>query len=177
MKKRPLLLTALGLAFSALGNAAVSPPLKFDFGSDRLAPGHTLVSPDTRYNPATGYGLISGEGLTVSSVPTAPGRDALTSDALVGAKPFSFVIDLPEGNYDVTVLLGDPAGAADTTVKAETRRLMLQSIKTPAGPTSVQARTFTINIRTPAIAGGGRVSLKPREKDVFHWDDKLILEF
>ena len=37
--------------------------------------------------------------------------------------------------------------------------------------------TFTVNIRTPKIASGGQVRLKPRELGVLHWDDKLTLEF
>ena len=35
-----------------------------------------------------------------------------------------------------------------------------------------------MNVRTPAIAGGGEVRLKPREKttEVIAWDNKLTLE-
>jgi hypothetical protein len=40
-------------------------------------------------------------------------------------------------------------------------------------------RTFTVNIRTPQIAGGGEVRLKDRERDMGFrsWDDRLTLEF
>ena len=152
--------------------------LRFDFGSGPVAEGCTAVDTSTLYTPARGYGLLSGEGLAASAVERSPARDALHADALVGAKPFAFVVDLPEGNYEVTVLLGDPAGAADTTVKAESRRLLLEGVKTPAGRDSVQARTFTVNIRTPQIGTTDRrVSLKTRERDYLHWDDKLFLEF
>jgi lysophospholipase L1-like esterase len=34
-----------------------------------------------------------------------------------------------------------------------------------------------VNVRTPAIAGGGPVRLKAREVGYLHWDDKLTLEF
>lgn len=36
-----------------------------------------------------------------------------------------FSVQLPEGNYAVTLTLGDEAGESSTTVKAEARRLML----------------------------------------------------
>ena len=64
-----------------------------------------------------------------------------------------FAADLPEGNYAVTLKLGDAATATDTTVKAEARRLMLESVKTKPG--ELVTRSFTVNIRTPKIAGGG----------------------
>ena len=168
-------LPALFLALGLSSLSAATPPLRFDFGAGPLAEGWTKVAPDTIYTPALGYGLVSGAGVSSSAGKPAPGRDALRADSLVGAKPFSFVIDLPEGNYDVIVLLGDPAADSDTTVKAETRRLEIESAWTPAG--SILTRSFTVNIRTPAIPGGGRVALKERERGVFHWDDKLILEF
>jgi lysophospholipase L1-like esterase len=40
-------------------------------------------------------------------------------------------------------------------------------------------QTFTVNVRTPQIAGGGEVKLKDREKNIeaWAWDDKLTLEF
>jgi lysophospholipase L1-like esterase len=144
-------------AFVALALTACAAPSKvtrFDFRTTAA----------TAYTPAAGYGFTSIEGFKPTPGP------------LVSDQPFSFIVDLPEGNYDVTVLLGDPKAASDTTVKAESRRLMLESIKTPAGTTV--SRTFTVNIRTPVIAGAGRsVSLKDREKGVAHWDDKLSLEF
>ncbi len=166
----PALFLALGLSLPA-----ATPPLRFDFGVGPSAEGWTGVAPDTVYTPALGYGLVSGAGVAASTGDIGPGRDALRADALVGQKPFSFVLDLAEGNYEVIVLLGDPAAASDTTVKAETRRLMVESARTPAGTTLT--RSFTVNIRTPALPGGGAVELKDRERGTFHWDDKLILEF
>lgn len=57
-------------------------------------------------------------------------------------------------------------------MKAELRRLMLDNIETTNG-------AFTVNVRTPMIAGGGEVKLKEREKttEIRAWDDKLTLEF
>ena len=51
-----------------------------------------------------------------------------------GKSPFYFSVKVPaEGNYRVTVTLGDPASASVTTVKAELRRLMLEHVELPAG--------------------------------------------
>jgi lysophospholipase L1-like esterase len=58
--------------------------------------------------------------------------------------PFAIAIDVPNGNYDVTVKLGGPA-ASITTVKSEMRRLSLESIATAPGQTVT--RTFTVNVR------------------------------
>jgi lysophospholipase L1-like esterase len=72
------------------------------------------------------------------------------------------------------VLLGDPAGTSDTTVKAESRRLMLESVVT--AEKEQVSRKFTVNVRQPEYPGG-RVGLKDREKPYLHWDNKLTLEF
>jgi len=76
-------------------------------------------------------------------------------------KPFYFSVKLPEGNYRVTVTLGDPCGESVTTIKAELRRLMLEQIRTRRG--ELATRVLAANVRTPAIAGGGEVRLKDRE--------------
>ena len=148
--------------------------LKFDFGPGKAASGYTQVSATTLYSRELGYGFEPGS--TVTGVDRG-GKDPLRSDFCTSDKPFFFSVALGEGNYNVTVLLGDAAGETVTTVKAELRRLMLERVKT--GPGEFQARTFTVNVRTPHIAGGGEVKLKDREKSTesWAWDEKLTLEF
>jgi lysophospholipase L1-like esterase len=82
-----------------------------------------------------------------------------------------------EGNYKVTVTLGDPAADSVTTIKAEIRRLMLERVRVAAGKT--ETRAFLVNVRTPKIPGGGEVRLKDREKgnEARAWDNRLTLEF
>lgn len=137
---------------------------KFAFGTDKVAAGVALVQPDTAYTSERGYGFESG-GKVV------PAGSFCTSD-----KPFYFSVAVPEGNYTVTVTLGDPSGISNTTVKAELRRLMSESVVTEKG--KVETHTFTVNVRTPKFKGG-EVKLKDREKkDEWRaWDDKLTLEF
>ena len=82
-----------------------------------------------------------------------------------------------EGNYRVTVTLGDPAKESVTTVKAELRRLMLEQIHTAPGKT--ETRTFIVNVRNPNIDSAAKVKLKDREltSEAWAWDDKLTLQF
>ncbi|HEY2586156.1 MAG TPA: rhamnogalacturonan acetylesterase [Tepidisphaeraceae bacterium] len=126
----------------------------------------------THVDPTVGYFVVRGYGFE-NPFAVRLGAGCVTSD-----KPFYFSVKLPEGNYDVKLLLGGDNRESDTTVKAELRRLMLQEVRTKPG--QVEARTFTVNVRTPKIAGGGQVHLKqPREKieEAWAWDDKLTLEF
>jgi lysophospholipase L1-like esterase len=103
------------------------------------------------------------------------GDDPLTRDFCGADHPFFFSVKVPEGNYRVTVTLGDPQAEAHAVIKAESRRLMVEQVATEHG--RIATATFTVNVRTPQIAGGGRVKLKERERDYLHWDDKLTLEF
>jgi lysophospholipase L1-like esterase len=97
-------------------------------------------------------------------------------------KPGMLNVKLAEGNYNVTVTLGDARLATTTTIKAELRRLMLESVHTQPG--QFVTRTFTVNVRSPNIAAvgpiaAGRVDLKvPREtvQEAIAWDDQLTLE-
>jgi len=95
-----------------------------------------------------------------------------------GKPPFYFSVPVrAEGNYRVTVKLGDQREATVTTVKAELRRLMLERVRTAPG--QFVTRTFVVNVRHTQIAGGGEVRLKPREtgNEAWAWDDRLTLEF
>ncbi|HLK68792.1 MAG TPA: rhamnogalacturonan acetylesterase [Bryobacteraceae bacterium] len=136
--------------------AAASHAQKFDFGGGPALPGSIKVSPGAPYSDASGYGFESA----------------------TDRPPFYFSVKVPaEGNYRVTVTLGDRARDSVTTVKAELRRLMLERVRTRAG--QFETRTFIVNTRTPGIPGGGEVRLKDREKtsEAWAWDDKLTLEF
>ncbi|MCC9135572.1 rhamnogalacturonan acetylesterase [Pontibacter silvestris] len=146
--------------------------LKFDFGPGKVQAGYVQVLSSTVYTKEQGYGIMSKSG--VEAV-TRKGTDALYSDFITSKEPFYFSVDLPEGDYQVTVLLGDQQGTSTTTVKAESRRLMLEKIETPSG--KVEAHTFMVNVRTPKINETESIRLKPREVSYLNWDSKLTLEF
>ena len=148
--------------------------LLFDFGAAMVQPGYSQVLPDMIYSRESGYGFEPGSSVIAVN---RGGNDALRSDFCTSDQPFYFSVALPEGNYNVTVTLGDLEGPSKTTVKAELRRLMLEKVFTDPG--KFAERTFTVNVRTPRIDQGGEVRLKDRERNVemWSWDEKLTLEF
>lgn len=89
--------------------------------------------------------------------------------------PFFFSVDLPEGNYRVKVVLGNEKDRSVTTVKSESRRLMLENIMTDPG--EYAEHTFVVNIRNTLIGDNDSVRIKPREVGKLIWDNKLTLEF
>ena len=146
----------------ALASPAIASAQKFVFGTQKAQPGTIAVAPDMTYSAARGFGFEPGAQLTASE------------SAVRGEKPFFFTLDLPEGNYQVTV---GYAGPGPLTVKSEMRRLMLENVRS--------TRSFNVNVRTPKIAAApgiaaGVVNLKaPREtvQEATAWDQRLTLEF
>ncbi len=90
-------------------------------------------------------------------------------------QPFYVSVQEPEGNFLVTVTLGNARAAAVTAVKAEARRLMVMPIATQPG--QYVTRRFVVHTRTPFITPTEQVHLKPREIGDLDWDHKLTLEF
>lgn len=165
----------LCLAIPASHAASDRPSFKFSFSPDKPAPGYVQVQPDTVFPGKDGFGFDLGS--KVAAIQRG-GDDALRAGFCTSERPFFFSVQVPEGNYNVTVTLGDSSDATTNTIKAESRRLMLENVVTAPG--KFESRTFTVNVRRPDIAGGGRVGLKKRESGppmVLHWDDKLTLEF
>ncbi len=144
---------------------------KFDFGSGRVADGYTPVSSDTQYTPQRGYGFLPGADMVTGKRNMT---DAMRGDFCTSDKPFMFSVDVPEeGNYLVTITFSGNT-LANTTVKAESRRLMLDNLKIVPGNTIL--RSFIVNIRNSRLPEGRSVKLKSREVGVLHWDDSLTLE-
>jgi hypothetical protein len=157
-----------------LNSSAISQQVvHFDFGPTKTQLGHERVGSDTFYSKALGYGFEPDARIScVESITREVHSGFCTSE-----KPFYFSVALPEGNYFVRITFGDFGKESRTTVKAELRRLMLERVDSPAG--KFVTRTFVVNVRTPAIPGGGEVKLKDREKttEAWAWDEKLTLEF
>ncbi len=149
------------LFFAALALPAQT--YKYNFGSGTPSPSDT-------YTKERGYGFDLG---------TQPAK---ITGGVASDKSFFFSVAVPEGNYHVLAVIGDPNAACVTTIKAESRRLMIEKAETDAGKT--RQVEFTVNVRNskipppPANApGGDQVRLNDREAGVLHWDDKLTLEF
>lgn len=136
--------------------------------------------------------LIALAALTVASAVSgqSPSRDfdliaqadhRFDGDHGFEADPHLFSVAVPPGNYAVTVTLGDARRATDTTIKAESRRLMLDAVRTRPG--EIVTRRFIVNVRDANLAappanapGGSMVRLKPREVGSHNWNDRLTLE-
>ena len=141
---------------------------KFDFGEGPVATGYTQVKASTKYSDSQGYGFESG---TVSSVDRL-WDDDLTTDFLTAKGDMVFSVALPQGNYEVTFILGDGENESETTVWAENRKLMLDRITLAGGVFSRQ----TVSLRrmeTRSMDGSVTMSIKDREKDYRTWDKKL----
>lgn len=157
------------MAFSSAALAAPEPPeqhtlqtprtspavlqtlWKFDFNGKQQVPDSVRLTSQSLYSEETGYGFLNEH------------------------KPSLFAVRVPEGNYKVTLVLGDVQTDSETTIKAEARRLMLEHVVTKAG--EFVTRTFVVNVRTPRIAGERQIAINAREKGALNWDDKLSLEF
>ncbi|GAA2212848.1 rhamnogalacturonan acetylesterase [Nonomuraea monospora] len=88
--------------------------------------------------------LLAAALLTPLAI-TSPAH-AATPDC-TGESPIVCTFDVPTGDYDVTVVLGDKESAAQTSVHAETRRSLVPLTATEAG--RLTRRTFTVNVREP----------------------------
>jgi lysophospholipase L1-like esterase len=182
---RPIELALLGcvllcpstpLVFAEENKAANAPisAQKFDFGSGGVADGFKKVTPETVYSKVLGYGFEPGGSIEAVD---RGGSDALKADFCTSEKPFYFSVAVPEGNYKVTLTLGDARQASNVTVKAELRRLALEKVHTAPG--EFIKRSCMVNVRTPRISDDRSVRLKEREKtsEAANWDEKLTLEF
>lgn len=145
----------LNAASIAEGLRGTSCPLK-----EALLPvgySYTMDANVPAYNEFDGYGYDFG---------TAPTKDG---------KPYFFSVRVPDGNYKVTVRLGDKKRKAQTTVRAESRRLMLDDVATAKG--KFEDRTFIVHKRQKGINLKDSVRINQREVGTPTWDDKLTLEF
>ncbi|MBI5767082.1 MAG: rhamnogalacturonan acetylesterase [Verrucomicrobia bacterium] len=167
------LAVVLALAFLAtipLGasTAASSAALRFFFGAAPAPAGFTAVPADAAFSSSRGFGFEPGAPLTA-------GADAIASD-----KPFLFSAALPEGTYRVVVTT--PPNEAPLTIKSESRRLMIESARGPRFEFIVNTRNAQVPPPPLNAPGNDHVELNNRENSlatglVYHWDDKLTLEF
>src|ERR1039458_8705965 len=98
---------------------------KFDLSTGKLE----LYSADRGYGFEEGATLKAGAGSTTCEKP-----------------PFYFSMRVPqEGNYRVTVTLGDREAEPVTTIKAELRRLMVERVR--LAPGKFENQSFIVNVR------------------------------
>ena len=154
---------------------------KFDFGPGRTLPGYAPVQADEVYSSEKGYGFDFG------SKPAGTergGGDPLKDGFVTAAEsPFFFSVKVPEGNYRITVTLGDAQGESRTTIRTEAGHIMAADITTARG--QFATRTFYANVRRPQLpppppnAPGGTIvhMFLAGEAESRAWDEKLTIEF
>jgi len=173
MKIQFILLSAAFLSACTVQKSSTDKStLKFDLGTERAAKGYTAVTPETIYSSERGYGFDFG---TTPKAVDRGGNDLLKGDFVSSDQPFYFSVKVPEGNYKVTVTLGDSNGKTATTIKSESRRLMVENVQTESG--EFRKETFIVHVKDRNIDANTQVGLKPRELTKLDWDDKLTLEF
>lgn len=102
---------------------------KYDFGIGAAEEGYTKVTADSAYESAVGFGFTNIECVTARNR-KAPG--GLKSDLCIPADT-SFRVDLPNGSYTVSILMGDWIVPACTTLKVSPGRLLLRNRHVSAG--------------------------------------------
>lgn len=158
-----LFTAAVSLTLPSTALAEPSGIRKFSFGSDTPPASFTAVPRAAVYSADTGFGFEED-----------PSSLTQLGKAVVAKESFLFSVAVPEGIYDVTVGLGGVAEPATVSVKAEAARLMLHDV--PVAADSVERRTFTVAVKSPRLASGSTLKLKPSQPPL-NWDDKLTLEF
>ncbi len=158
MKAR-ILLSITALLTGGLCMAQRSYNLVLEGRADRH--GETiLLTEQDRYSQEKGYGF-----------------DLMDSPKLHNKKaksPYYISVYEPDGNYKVTVTVGNSLRAGNTTVRAESRRLFLENIVTKKG--ELKSYSFIVNKRNTVINEKEKVLIKEREKNKLNWDDKLTIE-
>ncbi|WP_306802391.1 SGNH/GDSL hydrolase family protein [Microbacterium sp. C7(2022)] len=151
-------------AFAAVPAAAEDGSWRFDLGgpSTPLAEGYTRVAPTTAYSPESGFGIVPAEGTSLifrdRTGSTTP-ANAMEND-WIGGGTWEFVLDVPGGDYDVTISSGDQlAGTStvstDVTLEGESagRISARQAAVTQTFRTVVEDGQLTVGFSGAGIAG------------------------
>jgi hypothetical protein len=116
----------------------------FDFGTatSPVAPGYVRVTEATAYT-AGAYGWTSASN--AQSIDRSSQADPLRRDFVMsGTSAPTFRIDLPSGNYAITVTMGDNDAAHDNMIVKANGMVMLSDVDTAAGTYAIN--TFTVTL-------------------------------
>lgn len=163
-------------------------PMKYNFSIIPIA-GYQSITPKSVYNTKQGFGFDFGfdsavtytaakDGIEGKKSVKNPKLASWTGDPfyLPTQQAFFFSVDVPRGNYQVTITLGNKDSAVTATIRAEQRRLMIENWQVPAGQS--QARTIDVNRRSDTVAGTNtRIGITTREQTYVDLDGRLTIEF
>ncbi|WP_369384544.1 LPXTG cell wall anchor domain-containing protein [Halalkalibacter hemicellulosilyticus] len=121
----------------------LGPGLRFDFGAANspLANGYTKVTDTTVYDEVIGFGFRQNTDGTRDQ----GGPDDLRRDFIL-ANNSEFIVDLPDGEYDVKVITGAYTDSNDTTVVFEGGD--------PVGGARTEAGEFAVYEQTVIVSDG-----------------------
>jgi len=154
-----------------LANSNCQDILLFEFGPGHSSGNRTYITEAVKYNSELAYGFDfeNTEQVAVFA------HEASKTGYCTAKHPFYFSARVPEGNYEIRVLTGNPESSSHITIKAEARRLLLPEYRLEKGES--KEFIFTVSVRSPHITGTDSIRLKPREYNYMNWDDRLSLEF
>lgn len=140
-------------------------PKIFNFDSSKKSDKSINVLSADNYEENKGYGFDFETAVNT----------AFSPKGLSITKSTYFSVKIPEGNYKVKITFGSDNKDSNITVKAESRRVMIDQLSIKKGKSAIQE--FNLNIRNSYIDNSNSIKLKDREKGDLNWDDKLTLEF
>ena len=115
----------------------------FDFSNRKNVENAIKINNDIIYPGTNGYGY---------DILTAPEKNSNT--------PYYFSVNVPDGNYRVTITIGDKKKNGITTVRGESRRLFLNNVATKKN--EFKTFSFIINKRNTQINEEEFVKIKDK---------------
>lgn len=140
-----------------VASASATPPppppppgtsFKFDFGTagSPVASGYTKVTEATNYTVSQGYGFAAGTS-PILSADRAIGSDLLRD--FVYGPDFTFLVDVANGSYQVTVNLGDMGPYQHDSQGVFLNGMQVDTVSTVAG--QVLQKVYKITVTTGQI--------------------------
>ena len=86
-----------------------------------------------------------------------------------------FSVAVAPGNYLVSINFSGENNPSVNSVKAESKRLMVNQLRLQKGAHKVMS--FVVHLQGKTIDATSKVQLKPRDTNALNWDSKLTLEF
>lgn len=154
-----------GVMLLLLSCKSFASPEVFEFGDVKSTQTAILISQAEPFNTQRGFGFDFDTS----------GNIGLLQYGFTAKKTAYFSVQLLEGRYQLDFTIGSDDAQSNTTIKAESRRLLVNQLVVPKGKT--QTRSVVIDVRSPVINATQQIALNEREKADLNWDSKLTLEF
>ncbi len=97
------------------------------------------------------------------------------SDCRYVSEPGRLSVEVPDGVYEVTVVVGARHTAGETTLRGESRRLYFENVHTDRK--EFKELKFCVHKRETRIDAEHSVKIKAREVNKLNWNSTLDLEF